>query len=86
MPSRFSESGAAEHRPSNPSRLTRDQVVDRIISLNPTASRGFLEDFGDERLTRYLDHLTEAQKPRGREARWRRPADAPPIMRRDTRR
>lgn len=67
-------------------RLTRDQVVDRIVSLNPTATRGFLEGFDEPKLSKYLEHLTEAQKPRGRDARWSRPGDAPSIMERHARR
>ena len=78
--------GTAESAPVTTSRLTREQVVDRIMSLNPTASREFLEGFEREQLVRYMDHLTEASKPRGREAKWRRPGDAPPMVWRYARR
>ncbi len=70
---------------STSSRLTREQVVDRILSLNPTASREYLSQFRDEALGRYLDHLTAASEPRGRAARWIRPGDSPAITWRQAR-
>jgi len=83
---KFEAVGSSEHDLRTSSRLTREQVVDRITSLNPTASREFLDGFEREQLVRYLDHLTEAAKPRGREAKWRRPGDAPPMVWRYARR
>ena len=64
---------------SSPSRLTREQVVDRIISINPTATAAFLDRFSEQRLEKYLDHLVAASGPRGSNARWMRPGDAPAI-------
>ncbi len=64
---------------SSPSRLTREQVVDRIISINPTATTTFLERFSEEKLGKYLDHLVVASGPRGGHSRWMRPGDAPAI-------
>ncbi len=72
--------GSAEQDLKTTSRLTREQVVDRITSLNPTATREFLDGFERAQLVHYMDHLTEAAKPRGREAKWRRPGDAPPMV------
>ncbi|MEX2219864.1 MAG: hypothetical protein WD749_14020 [Phycisphaerales bacterium] len=69
--------------PAPSSRLTREQVVDRIISINRTASVEFLEKFADRDLDRYLDHLVAASTPRGRHARWERPGDSPAIQGRE---
>lgn len=60
--------------------LCRSQVIERIMTLNPTASVSFLEDFTDRALRMYLDHLGAAQVPRGRRARWVRSADMPGIV------
>jgi len=65
---------------SQSSRLTREQVVDRIITINPTATTDFLERFSEDSLARYLAHLMAASGPRGRHARWVRPGDSPAIM------
>ena len=70
----------AEHGSSFESRLTREQVVDRIIQVNPTATERFLNQFGKEKLEKYLAHLDAASRPRGREAIWPRPGDSPAIL------
>jgi hypothetical protein len=70
---------------SQPSRLTREQVVDRIIMINPTATAQFLDRFRDESLEKYLDHLVVASGPRGRNSRWLRPGDSPAIVGREPR-
>jgi len=69
--------GAAPAAPG----LTREQIVDRIQALNPTASVEYLTSFTANALGRYLDHLTAASEPRGREARWARPGDTRAILR-----
>ncbi len=68
---------------SSSSRLTREQVVDRIITINPTATAQFLARFRDESLEKYLDHLVVASGPRGRHSRWERPGDSPAIFGRE---
>lgn len=60
--------------------LTREQVIDRILAINPTAAPDFLNRFGAEHLRLYLDHLVSAQQPRGRDARWVRPRETPAIV------
>ncbi len=60
--------------------LTRPQIVDRILSMNHSATTGFLDRFSDGALAVYLDHLVSAQRPRGRDAVWERPGDAPAIL------
>ena len=69
---------------SSSSRLTREQVVDRIIAINPTATSGFLQRFSEDSLGRYLDHLVAASGPRGGQSRWMRPGDWPAITVRET--
>jgi len=64
---------------SSSSRLTREQVVDRIITINPTATAEFLDHFNHESLGKYLDHLIAASGPRGRQSAWARPGDSPAI-------
>ena len=70
---------------SESSRLTREQVVDRILSLNPTATTNFLDEFPEDSLAVYLEHLLATSQPRGRNARWLRPADSPAIVARSAR-
>lgn len=60
--------------------LTREQVVDRIMTINPTAAPDFLARFKSQPLRNYLDHLLSAQQPRGRHSGWLRPGDSPAIM------
>jgi hypothetical protein len=60
--------------------LSRSQLIERIITFNPTASVQFLDAFTQAALRTYLDHLLSAQIPRGRLARWVRPGDTPGIV------
>ncbi|MBX3362071.1 MAG: hypothetical protein KF705_11635 [Phycisphaeraceae bacterium] len=58
--------------------LRRDQLVDRIVGLNPTANPTFLLRFNDRTLEEYLSHLQIASEPRGN--RWVRSASTPAIV------
>ena len=69
---------------SSPSRLSREQVVDRIIHINPTATAKFLSRFDEDSLERYLEHLAIASQPRGGHSRWLRPGDSPAIVARES--
>jgi hypothetical protein len=60
--------------------LSREQVVDQILTINHSATADYLAQFAEPQLNKYLDHLLNAQEPRGRHARWDRPGDAPAIM------
>ncbi len=60
-------------------RLTREQVMDRILSMNPTARMDFLGTFNDASLRDYLDHLQSATVPRGPQARWVRRGGTPAV-------
>lgn len=75
----------AEPDPSVLTRLTREQVIDRIMELNRSARAEFLESFDDNRLNHYLDHLVSAAGPRGRDAVWVRRGESPAIMSRHAR-
>jgi len=61
--------------------LTREQLVEQIARLNPTAGREFLAGFERRHLSEYLRHLLVGQEPRGRSARWIPNRDAPAISR-----
>lgn len=63
-----------------PASLSREQIVDEIISVNPTATSEFLAQFDDGLLSKYLDHLRFTAQPRCGKASWDRPGDAPAIM------
>jgi hypothetical protein len=59
--------------------LTREQLMDRILLLNPTAEVGFLVDFSEGELRDYFGRLQHAHKPRGRASIWQRPDGEPAI-------
>lgn len=63
--------------------LTREQVIDRIIQINPSATTRFLDRFAEAPLRTYLDHLVAKSAPRGRAARWCRPGDTRAIEARE---
>lgn len=60
--------------------LSKTQLIDQIISLNPTATTAFLDAFQESGLRNYLDHLLALQTPRGRDATWTRRNDTPAIV------
>ncbi|MGE3107765.1 MAG: hypothetical protein AB7G11_03320 [Phycisphaerales bacterium] len=59
--------------------LTREQLVDAILSMNRTASVEYLSTFSNRALALYLEHLRAAAAPRGRTARWVRPDETPAM-------
>lgn len=66
--------------------LTREQLLDEIISSNPSATVSFLSDFGDRGLRNYLGRLRSCSLGRGRSSMFEREAESPAIvarMRRD---
>lgn len=76
----FENTGRFAGEPVTSDGLTRGQVIERIMTLNPTAGVEFLGGFSERSLRSYLDHLASAQIPRGRMARWVRPGDTPGIV------
>lgn len=75
----WSASERIEDTSSRP-RMSRSQILDRILSMNPSATQAFLDRFTDRALGTYLEHLVASERPRGRFARWERPGDSPAIM------
>ena len=59
--------------PSQISRMSREQIIDRIRAFNPTASLGYLGGFDKQALAQYLDHLVAATSPRSERSAWQRP-------------
>ena len=55
----------------------RQRLIDQIVTLNPTAAREYLDQFQDQSLKYYLNHLHATQEPRGRMAWGLRPAETP---------
>lgn len=68
----------------HPCTLGREQIIDRIMGLNPTAPLPFLQRFSDSGLRDYLDHLSLAQSPRGRDSSWVRRNETPAILWRES--
>ncbi len=60
--------------------LSVAQVIDRILTLNPTATPEFLGQFPADRLERYYLRLAGAQEPRGRSSTWERIPETPAII------
>lgn len=65
--------------------LSRPQLVERIIAINPTATTSFLNRFRPDRLADYLDRLVATQEPRGRGSRWVRRGDTSGMVARTAR-
>jgi len=83
----FQNAGARAESPAGASaeaRLTREQMVERILDLNKSATNDFLDRFEDPPLRNYLDHLIAASSPRGAQSRWIRRGDTPAIVSRES--
>ncbi|HRJ50102.1 MAG: hypothetical protein KF787_10335 [Phycisphaeraceae bacterium] len=73
-----------EADPGTQGELSRSQILDHIVAINPTASWILSEPFNRDQLWHYLRHLLNAQTPRGRASPWVRPADSPAILARES--
>jgi hypothetical protein len=62
--------------------MTRSQLVDRILELNPTATPKFLGAFSESSLAHYLEHLCVVGEPG---SSWIRRGIAPAIVKRAAR-
>jgi len=69
-----------EEQPQAAPPLNREQLLDRIQTINPTARNDYLVQFRPEALSLYLDHLMNAASPRRAENAWERPGDTPAIV------
>ncbi|TVQ61720.1 MAG: hypothetical protein EA378_08225 [Phycisphaerales bacterium] len=61
-------------------RMTREQLVHRILEINPSATREYLDRFREPNLAHYLERLVNAQQPRGPQSAWQRRAETPAIV------
>ncbi len=59
---------------------TKAQLIDDIVSLNPSAHSAWLDYFEPEALVRYLDHLRYARVPRGPRSFWLRDAETTAVV------
>ena len=72
--------GTPERVSKHTGRLTREQVVDRIMTMNTSVEEGFLRGFGEQTLRCYLRRLDGLCEPRGRRAAWLRVGTSPAIV------
>ncbi|KAA0216621.1 MAG: hypothetical protein DYG94_09105 [Leptolyngbya sp. PLA3] len=63
--------------------LSKGQLIEQILVLNPGATLEFLADFSVNELSQYLNHLLWLQQPRTGGAWWARPGDSPAVVVRD---
>jgi hypothetical protein len=63
-----------------PAFLSRAQLLERIVQLNPTATPEFLAGFTESSLAHYLEHLCVVDEPT---VPWVRKGIAPAIVRRE---
>ncbi len=63
-----------------PAFLSRAQLMERIVQLNPTATPEFLAGFSEGSLAHYLEHLSVMDEPT---TPWVRKGIAPAIVRRE---
>lgn len=64
--------------------LRREQLIERIVVINPSASSTFLSSFPEDRLEEYLARLSQSREPRGGGSRWVRQATTPAIVWRES--
>jgi hypothetical protein len=62
--------------------MSRSQLMDRILELNPTATPKFLGAFSESSLAHYLEHLSVVNEPH---SPWVRRGIAPAIVQREAR-
>ena len=58
--------------------LTKQQLIDGITEINPSADLRWLDDFEDDELQKYLDHLQLTIEPRG--TRWMRTHETTAVV------
>ena len=63
-----------------PAFLSRAQLMERIVQLNPTATPEFLAGVNESSLAHYLEHLSVVDEPT---VPWVRKGIAPGIVRRE---
>jgi len=79
IPSTRADEPAAGWSRQGVTRLSREQILDRILDLSRGTTTAFLADFDRATLADYLDRLTRLRDHRGTTSRWvRRPG--PPAI------
>lgn len=64
---------------ANDAALSREQLIDHIHTLNPTAAIGYLESFDNTALVQYLERLMRQAEPRSAGSTWVRSSGEPAI-------
>jgi len=59
---------------------SKEQLIESIQRINPSALREFLTTFDWQALRRYLDHLSLTLEPRGVDSHWTRLGDTPAVV------
>ena len=59
---------------------SKEQLIESIQRINPSALREFLSTFDWHALRRYLDHLSMTLEPRGVDSHWTRLGDTPAVV------
>jgi len=59
---------------------SKEQLIECIQRINPSALREFLSSFDWHALRRYLDHLSMTLEPRGVDSHWTRLGDTPAVV------
>jgi hypothetical protein len=59
--------------------LSREQLIDRVSTLNPTAPAGYLAGFETDALLAYLERLLRQGEPRSPRSGWVRTPLSPAI-------
>ncbi len=60
--------------------MSKQQLIEAIRTLNPSAATDFLGHFNEQNLQRYLHHLRYTTRPRGAASIWVRPSETPAIV------
>lgn len=62
--------------------LSKSQLIQAIMDMNPSAQRRWLASFDETALRRYLAHLRHADRPRSHRRPWIREPETTAVVRR----
>ena len=60
--------------------IEKNRLIELIQETNQSSTREWLEQFNQEDLRLYLDHLDITRKPRGGGSSWTRRGDTPAVV------